>query len=1137
MNDNTSDNAGRDAVNDVLGEISERLSGNEPVDIESYVARYPQYGDRLRRAWPGMQALVKLGRSSSCDEMLTPKELSPLGDYRIAREIGRGGMGVVYEAEQMSLGRRVAIKVLRWAAFLDEARLERFRNEARAAAMLDHPNIVSVFSVGCERGIHFFAMSLIEGQSLAAIVAQLNQESKAASRTNTVASETIPNAQLTTQFSNDRQSYFKQIANLFAQTAHALHYAHQQGVIHRDIKPSNLIVDRFGKPHVTDFGLARILTDPGLTASTDLPGTLRYMSPEQFLKDSIIDHRTDVFSLGLTLYELATGQPARSAETRPQLLAQAQSSETALDIKSNRQIPRDLETIILKATNYEPGLRYDTAAQLAEDLERFSQGKAVLARRSSSWENMRRWVVKNPLTAGLIAVVGLLLLLLASGSLLASLRLGRQANELTTQIDQSEQIAYAHDIRLAQQDIKDGNFIPAQMTLLKHVPTGAMQDRRGFEWYHLWLAGHDPALERSISQVMMVRSLDFLDGTNSLVVGAWARYVRIWDLGREPQSPPMLELRTDERVVRCVLHLPQRDSILIINADGICRELSLTGEVQDWEHPLIDSDVCETICYFAELIDDKCLIYGGSPELGTVAILDAVTLEVLTEKGGLPGRAHVGVVNGNRLLVGCENSNQLQILNTRDLSQLGDVTFSTKGVHAIGVSPDRTKCVLATSSGARSARFAELILWDVSEQKVLNRVGIEGDFFKKIECSPDGRFVAAGQNQTGTLYLFDKNLHMVRKHQAHSSSVTDIRFTSDSQRMVTGSTDGTVHVWNVARFVAKDQVITRLDADVTFVSGPAFLDNDRALVTCDKGLILWNANNGQVLERRPYDGVDANALTLAISDDRSLLAVIQESFPERQKTRLEILDLKKNTPILSKVFRNGESGSAHRAFSRDNRYFVHFVKDRVFVLDLKSKTVRREFDMPSLVKSVAFSPDNQSCVIADVGGLLHQFSVPSFKKIRSQRGDGRLLIHAVFSPNGQHVAAVGLGCRVNLFDAKTLSPVTTKQFTQTAKYLCSVQYTPDGKRIATGSPDGTVRLWDVDSGEELLKFRAYSVYYPQLAFSPDGSKLLIASGKEAFVVSTAARDQLESLSVSELTEIPCQTSISPWRKFEAIPDG
>src|SRR5205807_1437452 len=288
-----------------------------------FLARHPEIAPALSECLAGLDLLHTTGPKLR-DPPLTASTAEPptaLGDFRIVREIGRGGMGVVYEAVQLSLGRRVALKVLPFAAALDGKQLQRFKNEAQAAAHLHHQNIVPVHFVGCERGVHFYAMQYIEGQTLANVIHELRLGERGCVSAPSLGALTQPRspedvltppvAALSTEHSTTSPAFFRTVANFGVQAAEALEHAHQLGVIHRDIKPANLLVDASGRLWITDFGLAHCQSQPGLTMTGDLLGTLRYMSPEQALAKRItVDARTDIYSLGVTLYELLALQPA-----------------------------------------------------------------------------------------------------------------------------------------------------------------------------------------------------------------------------------------------------------------------------------------------------------------------------------------------------------------------------------------------------------------------------------------------------------------------------------------------------------------------------------------------------------------------------------------------------------------------------------------------------------------------------------------------------------------------------------------------------------------------------------------------------------------------------------------------------------
>jgi tetratricopeptide (TPR) repeat protein len=359
-------------------EYLERIAAGESPDVAELASRYPQVAEVLPEVLPVLELLKDLDPLGPAPE--------DLGEFRIVRMIGRGGMGVVYEAEQVPLDRRVALKVLPAAGAGGARPLARFQVEARVMAALHHPHIVPIFAVGCDRGVHYYAMQLIEGWSLAE---QLREQGRVG---------LAP----------------REVARLAMQAAEALEHAHGLGVLHRDIKPANLLVEPGGHLWVTDFGLARWGGCGVLSGSGDAPGTLRYMSPEQAAGGRVLDPRSDVYSLGATLYELLSGRPAFGGVDRADLLRRIAHVEPVPPRRIDPTIPRDLETIVGKAMAKEPDRRYATARELAEDLGRFLDDRPILARRPGPLERLGRWSRRHArATAGAAAL--LILAVVASG--------------------------------------------------------------------------------------------------------------------------------------------------------------------------------------------------------------------------------------------------------------------------------------------------------------------------------------------------------------------------------------------------------------------------------------------------------------------------------------------------------------------------------------------------------------------------------------------------------------------------------------------------------------------------------------------------------------------------------------------------
>lgn len=450
----------------VADEYSEKLASGEQPDVEDYARQHPKIAEAIRRVLPALHALDDSSSGSKEVDDFVPHET--LGDFRIIREIGRGGMGIVYEAEEESLGRSVALKVLPFTAMLDDKQLARFKNEARAAATLNHRNIVPVYSFGSERGVHYYSMKYIRGQSMAELIRDLKStagdvrafecdsaqtlsrhgvfdaaELRARRDTarndegSTVDGRALPEARVSKLDSSPRvysdtdstpsktlgsdagarppTVLFQNVAKFGIQAALALDHAHQQGVLHRDIKPANIMIDVNMHLWITDFGLARLGDDAGITLTGDLLGTARYMSPEQILaKRVVIDHRADIYSLGITLYELATLKAAFDGQDRYELWRQISFENPTNPRKIDGQIPVELETIILKAIEKNPNDRYVTAGELADDLQRFLDNKPIKAKPASIIGTASKWAQRHhkfvwatmAVMATIIAVLG-----------------------------------------------------------------------------------------------------------------------------------------------------------------------------------------------------------------------------------------------------------------------------------------------------------------------------------------------------------------------------------------------------------------------------------------------------------------------------------------------------------------------------------------------------------------------------------------------------------------------------------------------------------------------------------------------------------------------------------------------------------
>ena len=565
----------------LVNEFTRRMEAGENPTIKEYCERHPELAGEISELFPTVLELEELqsaGNPTIANEAPLPDEV---GDYRILGEVGRGGMGVVYEAEHIGLGRRVALKVLPERLSANPTALIRFRREGQTIAKLHHTNIVPLFEVGEDKGVAFLAMQLIVGNSLDHVINDLSKGSSLLSRPSSRLSSDSSRANRSVSDFSQRsgsgdssissvstssarkRSVFRDIARIGLQTADALSYAHERDVIHRDIKPSNLILDETGVLWLTDFGLAKLEEDGiesgSMTRTGDMLGTLKYMAPERF--EGKCDASADIYALGLTLYELLTQQPAFQSPNKAKLINSIMQSEPPRPRSINPRIPRDLETIVLKATNKEPQARYRSARRMAEDLGRFLRDEPIKARRVSMLEHIVRWAKRNKrLAAALAALAVFMVFAFVREGILR--RDAEDARNVSQQRGvQLQRNLYFAEMNLAGQAALDPYGAP---TIRKRLelwhPDEVGDELRGWEWFYLHALSHR---ERFASKKLgsSVWSVDVAASGKEFVnvINGWGIQVRDMETGevlreKELGSARFVEFSPDGKHIACLLY-------------------------------------------------------------------------------------------------------------------------------------------------------------------------------------------------------------------------------------------------------------------------------------------------------------------------------------------------------------------------------------------------------------------------------------------------------------------------------------------------------------------------------------------------------------------------------------------------------
>ena len=1165
---------------DLVCEVSTKLEVGEAVDLDAIAVEHPEHVDRLRKLLPTLQAMAELGHSGTALLAASPEsrgsgepKTGVLGDFRIVREIGRGGMGVVYEAEQISLGRRVALKVLPFAALADARQLQRFQNEARAAASLDHPNIVQVYSVGCERAVHFYAMQYIDGQTLARVIQELRelQEPPENGRDKTAVSELTrilltgdgrlgqeklgdddqapelttpaeeeraadgeraagervaeaersdapvcsdrvhavegpinrvttnraepsetaeagtrrePQAAVSTEGSMRTAAFFRSVARLGIQAAEALEHAHQLGVVHRDVKPSNLILDIRGKLWISDFGLAQTQTGPNITMTGDILGTLRYMSPEQAEGNRrILDHHTDIYSLGVTLYELLTLQPPFDSDDRHKLIHQIIDSNVRPLRGVNASIPKDLETIVLKAMAAEPEGRYTTAQELADDLRRFLEHKPIRARRPSLPARFAKWSRRHlPVVWAAVATLVICIVALALSTVqitgayesekahreraVEQQGLAEAAAENEKQArTEADRNLYVAQVRLAQHDWEAGQISRLHEMLDNHFPKPGRPDLRGWEWYYLLSLCHSELLTLH-GHEGGVYSVDWSPEGQRLASGGQDGSLKIWhaatgqnvqtvsahtgSIGTLAWSPDGRRLASaggdctvricdaarGQEVFALEGHTGSVSSVSWSPDSGRLASGGKDGTIRIWDTAAGE----ETLSFGAETTSSIDWSPDGqrlaSGHRGKIKIWDAVTgREVLSWPAHGPEIFTVAwSPDGDRVAAGGYGE-QVQVWEAETGRELLSLAHSA-GVESVSWSPDGKYL----ASAARSERIR---VWDVANgEEILTLRGHRGWVFS-VAWSPDGmRLASAGKDSTVKTWDASPKQEAVT---IEATSVTDIAWCPIGNRLA--STDGgTIEIWDP---IAAQTIATL--RGYSFAWSP---DGNRLAVNRDRQTVIVDASQWK------------EVLTLNTGQ-----AKIMEWSPDRERLALGRL--------------GGGDGNIIRIWD---------ISTKEEVLSLHTC---HETDYADDVWVFSWSPDGRSLASAGWDGTVKTWDAASGKKILTLRGHVRdkWINAVVWSPDGTRLASGGWDQTVKVWDTSTGQELVSLHGHTGAVW--TLAWSPDGRRLASAGFDGGVRVWHPASGQEMLSLRGELPgrrNIESVAWSHDGMRLAAVGG-------------------------------------------
>jgi len=1009
------------------------------------------------------------------------------GDYELLEKVGEGGMGVVFRARQKSLDRIVAVKLLRLGPHAAPEFVKRFRAEAVAAASLQHSHIVGIHEVGSHQGQQFFVMDYVEGQSLARLVGN----------------HPLP---------------ARQAAQYVRTIAEAVHYAHERGLLHRDLKPANVLVDAENQVRVMDFGLARRLEgDSELTLTGQVLGSPHYMPPEQAAgKRGRVSRRTDVYGLGAILYHLLTGRPPFVGEELADMLQHVLDSDPVAPRLLNPAVPRDLETICLKCLEKEPARRYATAAAVADELGRYLEDQPIAARPVGRLEKMWRWCHRQPVRAGLIAALLTALLFGALGVLWQWQRADQQRQRAETGERQALRLAYVSDMNLAFQAVEADERGRALELLNRYGPAASTPstlnpqpstDLRGWEWRHLWKRCESEAVRTLTNYYPRLVGGLAVSANGRWLAASTATNIMIWDLdtlqpnGRVPISAVMaaVDVSADGRLVACAEADMTGMPVMFTNCQVVVFDTTTRTIVARFPHPGTTRWLAQVaLSPDARLLASLDWEKDKGKDKGFVRLWSLETKQCLRSIPVPPGSGmSAGKLrfspNGQRLAIG-QTDGHVRIMDWVTTNVLQDISppGTNNPVTALAYSPNGKLLVASYGRIGYVPLRTNIYIWNAQTgEQTRQLVGHRGTI-NSLCFLPDGHRLASASDD-GTIRLWDVAARTEIRHlSGHAGAVNSLVALPDGKRLVSGGRDCCVCLWNTEYRKTEYTTGSLSGSARDFAFTP---DNRRVLTVNGEGRIeAWETATLQPVSGAEPLGTSNLCLSVVSRAERTLLATGKEggwvnvwditdlaepqlvtSFEAHSNKVAALKFDARGQTLMSSACRPGE--------------WVESDPENFKAWDASSWRERPEFRAGS--HQVAYLPEANLMVVrrglVGVNFAVRDLRTGNERMIPTEHK--HTLATLVFSPDGRWLASGSYDGTVKLWEVGSWRCVATLSGTGAA--VRDIAFSPDGQRLVTGSDP--VKLWDLKTYHELATLALDGTLSDGtvVAFSPDGNTLAV----------------------------------------------